>query len=402
MKDSPPVHKVVSDGRTRPGASRRRGFNLLLVSRSEAWAEAVRGAAEAAGGGVTACTAHEALAHLAGPFPRHSHVLVDQADADGLFDELARLALEGAASEKIDMLTLGLTADRRDHIGMILEASPRSVIEALMSGSPPRDTIAMDLAELRVALRGAMIENRYQPIVRLADRHPIGLEALARLNHPKLGTLLPDRFVPQIEDAGLAAELTDLVSARAFADMAEPWLAERGVRVSVNFPLDVLLHAAALDRLEQQRAACGIDPARVIVELTESRPVDDFPLLRRSLDHLRGLGYGVAIDDAGPAVPWLTELLDLPFTSLKLDKDLIAQLADSDTVRRFVDTTVTQAGHRGMTVVAEGVETMAIWDRMRALGVDEAQGFWVGRPLPLAAVPVWTDAWIGRITAGPG
>ena len=359
MKDRPPVHKRVREGRKRSDAPLVPAFNLLLVSRSAAWAEAVRGAAEETGGGVTPCTAHEALAHLASPRSLHSHLLVDQADADGLFDELARLALEGADSEKIGMLALGLAADRRHSIGTIPEASPRSVIEALMSGSPPRDIAAMDLAELRVALRGAMIENRYQPIVRIADRHPIGLEALARLNHPKLGTLLPDRFVPQIEDAGLAAELTDLVSARAFADMAEPRLAERGVRVSVNFPLDVLLHAAALERLEQQRTACGIDAARVIVELTESRPVDDFPLLRRSLDRLRGLGYGVAIDDAGPAVPWLTELLDLPFTSLKLDKDLVNEMTESETVRRFVATTVKQAKQRGMTVVAEGVETMA-------------------------------------------
>jgi EAL domain-containing protein (putative c-di-GMP-specific phosphodiesterase class I) len=184
--------------------------------------------------------------------------------------------------------------------------------------------------------------------------------------------------------------------------MAEPWLAGRAVRVSVNFPLDVLLHAAALDRLEQQRAACGIDPARIIVELTESRPVHDFALLRRSLDRLRGLGYGVAIDDAGPAVPWLTELLDLPFTSLKLDKEMVTRMTESETVRRFVATTVTQAKDRGMTVVAEGVETMAIWDRMHAIGVDEAQGFWVGRPLPLAAVPVWMDAWAGQIGPRPG
>ncbi len=110
----------------------------------------------------------------------------------------------------------------------------------------------------------------------------------------------------------------------------------------------------------------------------------------------------MAIDDAGPAVPWLAELLDLPFTSLKLDKDLIARMAGSDTVRRFVAATVTQAKARGMTVVAEGVETMAIWDRMHALGIDEAQGFWVGRPLPLAAVPIWTEAWVGQIMTGPG
>nr|WP_294519828.1 EAL domain-containing protein [uncultured Rhodopila sp.] len=387
----------VIEGREQPGAPPASSFNLLLVSRSEAWAKAVQSAAEATGGGVTACTAHEALAHMAGPSAGHSHVLVDAEDADGLFHELARLAVESDSSEKIGVLTLGLANRLLPHIGTIVEASPRSVIEALMTASQPRDTTAMDLAELRVALRGAMIENRYQPIVRMADRHAIGLEALARLNHPELGTLLPDRFVPQIEDAGLAAELTDLVSARAFADMAEPWLAERGVRVSVNFPLDVLLHPAALDRLERQREACGIDVARVIIELTESRPVDDFALLRRSIDRLRGLGYGVAIDDAGPAVPWLTELLELPFTSLKLDKDMVNRVIELEAVHRFVATTIARGKQRGMTVVAEGVETAAIWDWMLALGVDEAQGFLVSRPLPLAAVPIWTDAWISQI-----
>ena len=74
---------------------------------------------------------------------------------------------------------------------------------------------------------------------------------------------------------------------------------------SVNFSLDVLLMPAALERLEEQRAAAGVAANRIIVELTESQPVDDIPGLRRSLDYLRALGYGVAIDDVGPAVPQL-------------------------------------------------------------------------------------------------
>jgi len=160
----------------------------------------------------------------------------------------------------------------------------------------------MELAELRAALKGAMIETRYQPIVGIADRSPIGLEALVRLNHPEQGTLAPDLFVPQIEHAGLAAELTGLVSARAFGDLRGPSLAGRGLRMSVNFPLDVLLMPAALDRLEEQREAAGVAASCIIIELTESRPVNDIPILRRSLERLRMLGYGAAIDDVGPAV----------------------------------------------------------------------------------------------------
>ena len=111
---------------------------------------------------------------------------------------------------------------------------------------------------------------------------------------------------------------------------------------------------------------------------------------------LRGLGFGVAIDDVGPAVPRLAPLLDLPFTSLKLDKVLVQEVLVSDTVRRFLAATIASAKASGFTVVAEGVETDAIWNEMRDLGVDEVQGFIAARPLPVAAVPIWWDAWTGR------
>jgi EAL domain-containing protein (putative c-di-GMP-specific phosphodiesterase class I) len=269
-----------------------------------------------------------------------------------------------------------------------------------MANPPERDWPALDLPELRAALNGAMIETRYQPIIRIADRRPVGIEALVRLNHPKKGTLLPDRFVPQIEGAGLAAELTRLVSAKAFADLSGPYLSGRGLRISVNFPLDVILLPTALDGLEEQRSAAGIPASQIIIELTESRPVDDIPLLRKSLDRLRTLGYGAAIDDVGPAVPRLAPLLDLPFTSLKLDKELVQQVIDSAEVEAFLGDTIAQAKAHHLTVVAEGVETNAIWKRMKQLGADEIQGFLAARPLPVTAIPVWWDSWMESDTAG--
>lgn len=370
-------------------------FNLLLVSRSSTWFQAVNGATQQLGGGdVVACCARDALARLAGTSSHYSHLLVDRNDAEGLLDELADLATE-VASPDTDMIVLGAADNRHPHIRVISAATSQSVAEVLMASPPARNRPAMDLSELRAALDGAMIETRYQPIVRIADRRPVGLEALARLNHPERGTLLPGRFVPQIENAGLAAELTSLVSARAFADLAGPFLARRGLRMSVNFPLDVLLQPAALDRLEQQREAAGIAADRIIVELTESRPVDDIPTLRRSLERLRSQGYGAAIDDVGPAVPRLAPLLELPFTSLKLDKVVVQRVIESEEARTFLANTTGQAKARGLTVVAEGVESSAIWDEMQALGVDEIQGFLAARPLPVAAVPIWWDAWLG-------
>jgi EAL domain-containing protein (putative c-di-GMP-specific phosphodiesterase class I) len=370
-------------------------INLLLVSSSVTWSLAVHDATRELGGDVLTCDARGALTRLAGTASHYTHLLVDWNDAEGLFDELADLTTEVAAPDT-DMLVLGSAGSPHRHIRVVPLATSRSVAEALMTSPPVRDGSAMNLAELTAALKGAMIETRYQPIIRIADRRPVGLEALARLNHPQRGTLLPDRFVPQIEDAGLAAELTRLVSARAFADLTGPFLAERGLRMSVNFPLDVLLQPAALEQLEEQRIAAGLAADRIVIELTESRPVDDFPMLRRSLERLRTLGYGAAIDDVGPAVPRLAPLLDLPFTSLKLDKELVQQVNDSAKVKTFLANTIVQAKAHGLTVVAEGVETDAIWEQMRQLGADEVQGFLAARPLPVAAVPIWWDAWMGQ------
>ena len=153
-------------------------------------------------------------------------------------------------------------------------------------------------AELSAALTGTLIEARYQPIVRFADRVPVALEALARLNHPSRGTLLPDRFVPQMEDAGLAQLLTRRISQRAFTDMAGPALAPLGLDMALNFPLDVLQVPEALALLDEQRQEAGIAARRVVIELTESQPVQCLVTLRRALEHLRALGYRVSIDDA--------------------------------------------------------------------------------------------------------
>jgi EAL domain-containing protein (putative c-di-GMP-specific phosphodiesterase class I) len=396
----PSAPTVTGSGGGGSDARKFADLNLLLVSRSSVWLDAVYAATRKLGrGDVFACDARDAVRRLAGTSSHYSHLLVDRNDDGGLLDELADLATEVAAPDT-DMFVLGKKDTKHPRMRVISQATSRSVVKALTASSPPRRGPDMDLNELRAALSGTMIETRYQPIVRISDRHPVGLEALARLNHPQQGTLSPDRFVPQIEDGGLGAQLTDLVSALAFADLAGPALTNRGLRMSVNFPLDVLLNTDALDRLEQQRVDAGIAADRIIIELTESRPVDDFRTLGRSLERLRNQGYGAAIDDVGPAVPRLAPLLDLPFTSLKLDKDMVQRVDASEKVKQFLATTIVQAKAHGLTIVAEGVETEETWDQMRQLGADEVQGFLVARPLPVAAVPVWWDAWVSKADTG--
>jgi EAL domain-containing protein (putative c-di-GMP-specific phosphodiesterase class I) len=251
--------------------------------------------------------------------------------------------------------------------------------------------------ELDAALGGTAVGARYQPVVRISDRLPVALEVLARLDHPHHGMLSPEHFVPQMEDAGLARRLTERVAASAFADHARHF-AILGLRLAVNFPLDVLLDAAALDVIDRQRQAAGIAAGALLIELTESRPLDTrnsgrMALLRAAIARLRRLGYGLAIDDFGPRMSELLALFASGFTAIKLDRAIVEDSATLASARRFLRETLAAAHAAGLTVIAEGVETRRAWNRMRALGVDQVQGFYVAHPLAAASVPAWIEAW---------
>ena len=368
----------------------------LLISEDPLWLIPVREAVRAADGVVETASAREAVARLAGMGADYSHVLLDRNGADGLLDALADLTadVEGAT-----LVLLGGPSSPRRCGGPDLIAAPdRGAIAATLArtGAPTtRNTPRLPPADLLEVVRQEMIDTRYQPIARIADRAVVAVEALARLDHPAHGPLTPDWFVPLFEDVGFGFLLTDLVSDRALADLAGPALRGLDLSMALNYPLEVLSHHAAADVLDRKRRALGLAADRIVIELTESRPVEDFVTLGRSLDRLRTLGYRIAIDDVGPAVRNLDRLLGLPFTSLKLDKGIVRLLGTAGPGAATAPRVIGQALERGLTIVAEGVEDQSTWDRLQALGVQQVQGYLVARPLPAAAVPVWLDAWRG-------
>lgn len=258
----------------------------------------------------------------------------------------------------------------------------------------------MDRLELKAALVDGLIETRYQPIVRLDTGALIGVEVLARLNHPRLGTLTPEHFVPQIEDAGLAAELTERVAGSAFADMSAASIAPFDVTIGLNLPLDVLLVPAVLARMDAQRRAAGLRATQVVIELTESQPVTDLPALRRATERFRAAGYRAVIDDVAPSVPFVTELMEMDFSGLKLDKGLVQTIPHCAASRMFAQQTIAHASARGLTVTAEGVEDLETWQRMRDMGAHHAQGFFIAHPLAAADVPGWIVRWHAGPAAG--
>ena len=377
-----------------------RRHHLLLVSEDPRWIVPVREAAAAEGGLVETVNTREAVARLAGVDRGYSHVLLDRNNEAALVSMIAALTSD-IASARTTLLFLGRSRTflpwegRPAHQAGVIQTASRAAIAAALRAAryapPPHNTPRLPPAELWEVVNGGMIETRYQPIVRLADRKPVTVEALARLNHPIHGILTPDWFVPRFEDQGLASTLTDLVSTLVLADQKGIDLA-----VALNYPLDVLSHHAAAEGLDQKREVWGIPADRIVIELTESRPVEDFAALGRSLEKLRTLGYRISIDDVGPAVKNLDRLLTLPFTGLKLDKGIVTMVGTDGPDAQSAPRAIEQAHAHGLSIVAEGVETQEMWDRLLALGVQEAQGYFVARPLPAAAVPVWRRAWNGE------
>src|SRR6185437_874554 len=380
-------------------AMRPTGLHLLLVSTSREWTRAVETAAARIGAGAVeaAGSGREAIARLVNTPRPYSHVLVQPSCSDGLIEDLHGLT-SGEVGSDTRLLLLGPPATPAPRIQVIVRASPRSVGAALAdaavewpNGPPP----GMRAKDVRDALTGSMIETRYQPVVRMSDGACVGMEALARLRHPAHGMLAPTHFVPQVENAGLAGQLTDAVARHALAELSRPALDGRDLTIALNFPLDIVLVPETMTRLNAQCAAAGVRPEQIIVELTESRPVEDLAALRRAIERVRRGGYGLAIDDLGPSVPHHAALIEMPFTAVKLDIEVIRDMHAEDG-RAFLLDTIDTARAQGMTIIAEGVEDRDTWRRLEARGVDHAQGFLISRPLPAAALPIWLDAWAGR------
>lgn len=250
------------------------------------------------------------------------------------------------------------------------------------------------VAGLRAALAAGHIVVRYQPLVRLADRKPVAMEALARLGPPHDGLIAPTEFVPRMEAAGLSWRLTQAVVRRAFEEWRTQGFAAYGMALAINMPLDAMVRHGSAAWIERERKAAEIPPALLTLELTESRPVTDAPALREAVRRLRDLGYGLAIDDVGPEARAPENLLDMPFSALKLDKDLVTRVAFTPLARQFLERAIAAARIAGMHVVAEGIEDWETWRLMQALGVDEGQGFAIARPLAAEAVADWHAAWV--------
>jgi EAL domain-containing protein (putative c-di-GMP-specific phosphodiesterase class I) len=261
------------------------------------------------------------------------------------------------------------------------------VVEALEGRLiPPAPVPGMGSMAGRLADGGLLL--RYQPILRLQDRKLVMVEALARWRSEPVA-LGAGSFVPHMERAGLARLLAGAVIRIAARDLMRlPALG--ALRVSVNLPVEEVLKPDLTAWLGAQLRRSRLPRARLAIELTETSPVRDFARMHRALRRLRAAGHEVLIDDFA-LDDRRRRLLRLPFTGVKLDKSLVQAAGRSARARQQVR----RIARVGMTVTAEGISSRPLWSLLRRLGAHRGQGFWMARPLPLAALPAWAARWKG-------
>jgi EAL domain-containing protein (putative c-di-GMP-specific phosphodiesterase class I) len=212
----------------------------------------------------------------------------------------------------------------------------------------------------------------------------VGMEALIRWRHPQLGMVPPQEFIGIAEETGLINPIGRWVLREA-CRQTRRLIDESGrpIRVSVNVSARQLAQQGFVDEVREALAEACLAPVALELELTESALIEDLERTAAMLGELQAIGVKLAVDDFGTGYSGLAYLRRLPIDVLKLDRSFVLQddgrISAFDFVKAFVD----MAHALQMSVVAEGVETAEVLDFLRAASCDEAQGYLLGRPLPL-------------------
>jgi diguanylate cyclase (GGDEF)-like protein len=222
----------------------------------------------------------------------------------------------------------------------------------------------------------------YQPVRDLKTGELRAFEALARWDHPRLGRVPPDQFIPVAEQINVIGELSDRLLAKA-AREARHWAAS--VRLSFNVSAIDLCTARSSRRILAVARAEGLAPERLQIELTETALLADFEVARRNLGELREAGARIVLDDFGAGHASISYLREMPFDGIKIDGSLVAPIVQSHRAQRLLKGVLDLCTSLGMPCVAEQIETEEQADLLRALGCRDGQGFHLSPPLHAAA-----------------
>lgn len=251
------------------------------------------------------------------------------------------------------------------------------------------------MAELRDAIERNQLLLHFQPKVEIRTGFTVGTEALVRWQHPRLGLLMPDKFISAVEYTGLMKPLTRWVLSNALNHCQTA--SDEGIhlRVSVNLSARSLHDPKLPKMIEKAIQAAGAEPRQLTLEITESAIMLDPGHAEETLATLRDMGVWLSIDDFGTGYTSLASIKHLPVNEIKIDKSFILGMLTNREDMTIVRSVIDLGHHLGLRVVGEGVETKEIFDALAALGCDEAQGYLISKPQACEPLKSWflTSPW---------
>jgi len=284
----------------------------------------------------------------------------------------------------------GETLLRRAEVAMYHAKVERLGLVRYDAGNDRYDEARISLVgEVRRAIDCNELFLAYQPKVRLRDRQPVAVEALVRWNHPTLGLLSPDAFIPLVEQTDLIHDFTAWAISRALSDMEHLGPVAEGLGVAINVSARNLALPDFTERVTRAVAASSIAADRVVLEITETELLANPKRAVQVLNAISASGIRVSLDDFGVGQTSLSHVAALPISELKIDKTFVTDMVENPVHRVIVQSIVDLAQSLDMLSIAEGVETREQAEALRLLGCEFAQGYLFSQPLALDALGRW-------------
>jgi EAL domain-containing protein (putative c-di-GMP-specific phosphodiesterase class I) len=289
-------------------------------------------------------------------------------------------------------------------LGALTKPAARNALGELLDCWEPhverqsrQQSLEISLDDINVAARECQWVLHYQPQVSVVSGVLVGMEALLRWNHPVHGLIYPDQFIGQAEEGGAIHEITEWVVLTALEQRAVLLSQGLKLQMAINLSVENLRQPGFWKRLGGLVRDAGTDPHDVVLEVTESRILAFSTIALENLLRLRLQHFTLSIDDFGTGHSSLAQLRDVPFTELKIDRTFVRGSRKNPIIRPMLAGSIDIARRLGMKCVAEGVETQDDWQVLRDLDCDIAQGYFIGRPVPIDRVSDWLNVWRARV-----
>ena len=283
-----------------------------------------------------------------------------------------------------------------EFLGTIQKPFTAKKLTALLAAHQPArvdaDAPAFKADEIAHGLEAGEFEALFQPKIDMRSEKLTGVETLGRWRHPRHGFVNPRYFIEVAESAGLVDTLTVAMARSA----AQSWHAMQragfDITVSVNLSVASLADVSFAERLTQAVREQHVDPAVMVLEVTESAAATDLAAALENLTRLRIKGFGLSLDDYGTGYSSMQRLSRVPFTELKIDGTFVQGAPGDMHARAMVESSLELGRKLKLDVVAEGVETHIEWDLLLAMGCPTAQGYYIGRPMSATELLAWARA----------